>query len=210
MGEPAHNLNNVLGAMSQLYPLSLELGKKFYWLPCFNTILPLKIIGDKSPEEVLSRVIGIKEECFNGQLHLQISCNSTDEKERQRLFGGSPVMPLEDIIKYVNKEHITRRTVTLNFIVMKNIEVSVEKLQKMGLNGEKFTVKLIPLNQTINSKNNKLKTFANYNNYEDLLVLQEKFKKAQIPVVVDAIAKCEEAGLCCGQLAQIYMPEKNE
>ncbi len=204
MGEPAHNLNNVLGAMSQLYPLSLSLGKTFYWLPCFNTILPMKIMGDKTPAEVLHRVIGAKEEFFGGQLHVQISCNSTDEAQRQKLFGGSEVMLLEDIIKQVNQEHITKRTVTLNFIVMKDVEVSVSKLQKMGLNGEKFTVKLIPLNRTNNSQDNNLETFANYNNYEDLLNMADEFKKAGVPVVVDAIAKCEEAGLCCGQLAQIF------
>ena len=204
MGEPAHNLNNVLGAMTQLNNISLELGKRFHWLPCFNTILPCKIMGNKTPEEVLNTVIGVKEECFCGNLHLQISCNSTDEAERQRLFGGSQVMPIEDIIKQVNNINITKRTVTLNFIIMKNIEVSVEKLKKMGLNGRKFTVKLIPLNQTMNSENNNLETFANYNNYEDLLKLQDEFTKAGVPVVVDAIAKCEEAGLCCGQLAQIF------
>lgn len=204
MGEPAHNLDNVLGAMVNLPNISKNLDKSLKWLPCFNTILPRKVMGEISAEEVLSRVIKVKEKTYNGKLHLQISCNSTDEAERQRLFGGANVMLLDDIIKQVNKEHITKRTVTLNFIVMKNVEVSVKKLQKMGLNGDKFTVKLIPLNQTINSKTNNLKTLANYNNYEDLLELQDEFKKAGIPVVMDAIAKCEEAGLCCGQLAQIF------
>lgn len=204
MGEPAHNLDNVVGAMINLPLIAQSMGKKFFWLPCFNTILPLKVMENKTPQEVLSKIIEVKEKFYNGMLHIQISCNSTNETERQRLFGNTEVMPIEDIIKQVNNEKITNRTVTLNFIVMKNIEVSVKKLQKMGLNGNKFTVKLIPLNQTINSENNNLKTFANYNNYEDLLALQDEFKKAGVPVVVDAIAKCEEAGLCCGQLAQIF------
>jgi 23S rRNA (adenine2503-C2)-methyltransferase len=204
MGEPSHNLDNVLGAMINLPMISFNLGKHFNWLPCFNTILPKKIMGNITPEEVLNKVIEVKEKTYTGRLHLQISCNSTDEMERQRLFGNSEVMLIEDIIKQINKTKITNRTVTLNFIVMKGIEVSVNKLKKMGLNGEKFTVKLIPLNQTLNSKDNNLETFANYNNYEDLLVMEREFKKEGIPVVVDAIAKCEEAGLCCGQLAQIF------
>jgi hypothetical protein len=75
----------------------------------------------------------------------------------------------------------------------------------MGLNGEKFTVKLIPLNKTDNAEANNLETTANYSNYEKLARLGEKFKQQGVPAVVDAIAKCEEAGLCCGQLAQIYL-----
>lgn len=87
---------------------------------------------------------------------------------------------------------------------MEGIEVDVIKLKKMGLNRDKFTVKLIPLNKTINSEENQLVTFANYDNYERLLALKGLFEREDIPVVVDAIAKCEEAGLCCGQLAQIF------
>ena len=88
---------------------------------------------------------------------------------------------------------------------MQGIEVSVNKLQKMGLCGDKFAVKLIPLNTTKNAEVNDLKTVANYSNYEKLLELGNKFKNAGVPIVVDAIARCEEAGLCCGQLAQIYL-----
>jgi len=87
----------------------------------------------------------------------------------------------------------------LNFIVMQGIELDIDKLMKMGLNPDKFTVKLIPLNQTNNAGDNNLETYANYSNYEKLEELEAKFKQFGIPVVTDAIAKCEEAGLCCGQ-----------
>ena len=100
---------------------------------------------------------------------------------------------------------ISNRSVTLNFIVMKGVEVDIIKLKKMGLSKEKFIVKLIPLNKTNNSEQNDLKTVANYSNYYKLLDLKSRFEKEGIPVVVDAIAKCEEAGLCCGQLAQIFL-----
>jgi len=155
MGEPAHNLNNVIGTIINLPMLSSWVNNNFNWLPCFNTILPRKVMGNLTPEEVLNRVIEVKEKNYNGRLHLQISCNSTDETERQRLFGNTEVMTIEDIIKQVNKTNITNRTVTLNFIVMQNVEVSVKKLQKMGLNGDKFTVKLIPLNKTMNGQDNQ-------------------------------------------------------
>ncbi len=202
MGEPAHNLTNVLGAIKKLPEISKKQDKEFNWLPCFNTILPKRC--KNNPFEVLDRVIETKECLYNGFLHIQISCNSTSEEKRSKLFGGAKVLDIESIIGYVNKKEITNRTVTLNFIVMEDVEVDVQKLKKMGLSKEKFAVKLIPLNNTENASQNKLKTYANYSNYEKLLQLRDDFTKAGIPTVVDAIAKCEEAGLCCGQLAQIY------
>lgn len=199
MGEPAWNIKNVLGAMGCLSTLSSIYGRTFKWLPCFNSIFP------RGVDCALEQVIDFKERIYEGNLHLQVSCNSTDEEKRKELFGGDDVLSIDEVISTVNKMHITKRTVTLNFIVMQGVEVSVDKLKKMGLNGEKFTVKLIPLNATDNADRNDLKTVANYSNYEKLVELGEEFKSNGVPVVVDAIARCEEAGLCCGQLAQIYV-----
>lgn len=202
MGEPAHNLFNVLNTIKRLPEISKEQNKKIKWLPCFNTILPKQC--KHNPLEVMDNVIEVKEKDYNGFLHMQISCNSTCEETRSRLFGGAKVLDLESIITYVKKKNITNRTITLNFIVMKDVEVDVNKLSKMGLTGDRFAVKLIPLNKTNNSENHQLETYANYSNYEKLLQLKDDFTKVGVPTVVDAIAKCEEAGLCCGQLVQIY------
>lgn len=203
MGEPAHNLQNVIEAIYDLDILSQSKQRYFKWLPCFNTILPRKIVGGSS-FDVIDEVISAKEFGHNGYLHFQISCNSTDEEKRRELFGGADVLTLEEIVEYINSKDITNRTITLNFIVMNGVEVDVQKLKKMGLNGDKFTVKLIPLNNTMNAQDNDLTTYANYSNYEDLQALGKEFNKIGVPTVIDAIAKCEEAGLCCGQLAQIY------
>lgn len=199
MGEPACNIDNVLGAIINLPVISKQKNRDFNWLPCFNSILPL------NPDDTIDKVIEVKEKNYNGFLHFQISCNSTDEESRKRLFGGANVTPIKEVVRRINAHKVTNRTVTLNFIVMEGVEVSVEKLKKMGLNKEKFTVKLIPLNKTNNAEDHKLKTVVNYSNYEKLLELKSEFESNGIPVVVDAIAKCEEAGLCCGQLAQIYL-----
>lgn len=204
MGEPAHNLNNVLGAMKNLPKISKELDKKFRWLPCFNSILPRKTMEGKTGFDVIDTVIDLKENYFDGFLHFQISCNSTDEEHRKKLFGNADVLTIKEIIEYINSKKIHNRTVTLNFIVMKGVQVDVDYLMKLGLNPEKFMVKLIPLNKTRNAQKNELKTYANYENYEDLSRLGKEFNRHNIPTVIDAIAKCEEAGLCCGQLAYIF------
>lgn len=197
MGEPSWNLTAVLNAMRNLPNLSKDLGKDFNWLPCFNSILPRQA-------PCLDEVLEVKERDYNGFLHLQISCNSTDEEKRKELFGGAKVLSIEEILKALNSKTISNRTVTLNFIVMKGVELDVQKLKKMGLNKEKFSVKLIPLNRTDNAESHSLQTLANYSNYQELVKLRDEFKHLGIPTVMDAIARCEEAGLCCGQTVQEY------
>jgi adenine C2-methylase RlmN of 23S rRNA A2503 and tRNA A37 len=197
MGEPSWNLTAVLNVMRRLPVISKDMLKDFNWLPCFNTILP-----QRAP--CLDEVIEVKERDYNGFLHLQLSCNSTDEATRKHLFGGAKVLPIEDVIQHLNKTKITNRTITLNFIVMKGIEIDVSKLKKMGLNKEKFCVKLIPLNRTDNAQTHSLETVANYSNYQELIRLRDEFKAMGVPTVMDAIARCEEAGLCCGQTVQEY------
>ncbi len=205
MGEPAHNLDNVISAMKNLNKISEEEGKQFKWLPCFNSILPRKTMMGLSAYDVIDRVVDLKENFFDGFLHFQISVNSTDENIRKELFGGADVLTLKEIIEYINQKKITNRTVTLNFIVIDGVPIDTDYLINLGLNKEKFIVKLIPLNKTTNSEQKGLETFANYENYEELEKMKEKFNKLGIHVVIDAIAKCEEAGLCCGQLAQTYI-----
>lgn len=207
MGEPSHNLKNVLGAMRNLPEISQEMGRDYSWLPCFNSILPRKTLEGKTGFDVLDEVIELKERDYDGYLHLQISCNSTDEDKRRELFAGAKILTLEEVVGHINKKDLHNRTATLNFIVMKGVEIDVGKLAKMGLTGDKYRIKLIPLNNTIRAQTKHLETVANYNNYEDLVKLGEEFNQIGVPTVVDGIAKCEEAGLCCGQLAHIFVDE---
>jgi 23S rRNA (adenine2503-C2)-methyltransferase len=203
MGEPSHNLTNVLNAMKMLPSISSSKSRVFTWLPCFNSILPKKTIDGRSAYDVIERVLAMKD-WYNGFLHFQISANSTDENIRKQLFGGADVLGLEEIVKYINGKSITNRTITLNFIVIDGVPIDVKYLKSIGVNGSKFNIKLIPLNNTERGIINNLKTYANYTNYDKLIDLGDEIRKEGIPVVVDAIAKCEEAGLCCGQLAHIY------
>lgn len=208
MGEPAWNLMNVLSAMRIIRERCEE--RNIRLLPCFNSILPF--MKDRSPEDVIGEVLETRDRDFSGFLHFQISCNSTDEEKRKELFGGANVLPLEDVIKTVKKHSRNvpgSRTVTLNFIVMEGVPVDVSVLKKYGLDGDLFTVKLIPLNTTVNSKEHSLKTLYNYDTYDSMRQLALDFEKEGIPVVYDAIAKCEEAGLCCGQLAHIFLEKSN-
>lgn len=200
MGEPAHNLENVLQAMIELPALS----DKLAWLPCFNSILPRKTMEGLDGIDVLNRVLDIKETTFGGNLHLQISVNSTDNDIRKQLFGGADVLSIEEIMQVVSEHPITTRTVTLNFISMKGVPIDVTYLQKLGLTPEKFAVKVIPLNATNNGISHDLETEYNYKNYEELQDVETQFRAANIPTVIDAVAKCEEAGLCCGQILQDF------
>jgi len=200
MGEPSHNLENVLQAMTELPTLS----DNITWLPCFNSIFPRKTIEGLDGVDVLKRVLDIKENVFDGNLHLQISVNSTDNDIRKSLFAGANVLSIEEIMQVVSDYPITKRTVTLNFISMQGVPIDVPYLQKLGLTPEKFAVKVIPLNTTNNGVSHDLETEYNYENYEELQDVETQFRAAEIPTVIDAVAKCEEAGLCCGQILQDF------
>jgi len=200
MGEPALNWKNVLEAMEYLN--EHEWGD-FRFLPCYNSIVPDVKIKGVEPFEILKKVIKIKEEIFKGFLHLQLSINSTDEKQRKYLFGGAKVVSLEKIAKFFDQYEITNRTITLNFICGEGWKLNPKKLE--DLNPEKFAIKLIPLNRTFRGDCEGLKPYANYRNFDLLKKKGEEIRALGLNVVVDSIAKCEEAGLCCGQLAHIYM-----
>lgn len=209
MGEPSHNLETVLKAIRSLPFVDVSYPPRhFRWLPCFNSILPAKTMEGLSGEEVVRRVMDVKENYYGGFLHFQISCNSTDEGKRRELFGGADVLPVKDVVSVINSLPCTARTVTLNFIVMQGVEVSPEKLMAMDLDPSRFTVKLIPLNATDNAKEHGLETYANYSTYDELERLADKFRSFGVPVVFDSIAKCEEAGLCCGQIARKFCDKK--
>jgi adenine C2-methylase RlmN of 23S rRNA A2503 and tRNA A37 len=208
MGEPMQNLLNVLEVIKYLNIFSNMRLYPIKWLPCFNSIVPRRVKLDSGKNisglEALEQILNVKEKHLDGRLHLQISANSTDEEKRKELFSGADVISLEEIIHLINNSEITDRTVTLNFIMMKGVEVSVEKLMRYGLNPDKFAVKLIPLNATFNATKNALETEFNYSNFDSLKSLGEKFASLGIPVVTDAVCKAEEAGLCCGQLIYDY------
>ena len=87
---------------------------------------------------------------------------------------------------------------------MQGVEFDAKKLLDWGLNKEKFSIKLIPLNKTCNAVDNGLKTVYNYSNYDELKKQEDLLRSEGIPIVTDAIAKCEEAGLCCGQLLRKF------
>jgi 23S rRNA (adenine2503-C2)-methyltransferase len=211
MGEPAHNFNAVVEAMKGLAFASGSFERHFEWLPCFNTILPHTTLEGTHGLGILEEIMQLKEEWFDGFMHVQLSINSTNEEQRRELFGGAKVIPLDAIVRHIYQNwrgKITKRTITLNFIVMKGIEIDMVNIKALGLLPDMFTVKLIPLNDTSRGGKAGLEPFANYENYEELVKLGEEFKALGIPTVIDAIAKCEEAGLCCGQLAHIFTEKK--
>ena len=74
----------------------------------------------------------------------KISCNSTDENIRKKLFGGADVLTIKEIIEYINKKDIHNRTITLNFIVMKGVPVDVDYLMSLGLNPKNLWLNLYP------------------------------------------------------------------
>ena len=206
MGEPVMNWKNVLRVMEELKDYKRDYRGGFRFLPCFNSILPMvRDVEGKDIYGIMEEVMRVKEEVHNGFLHFQISANSTDEEKRKELFGGAKVLPLREVIKFLSRFRITNRTITLNFIWGEGWELDGTKLLDLDIDPEKFAIKIIPLNKTARADSYNLKTVANYRNP---WVLEEKGRELEqygFNVVTDTIAKCEEAGLCCGQLVHVHL-----
>jgi 23S rRNA (adenine2503-C2)-methyltransferase len=202
MGEPVLNYKNVLNVIKNIK--YLRSGVNF--LPCYNSILPNIKLENVTIYDIMDKVCIIKEELYDGFLHFQISCNSTNEEQRKYLFGGANVLTLNEINNYFKDKKITNRTITLNFILGDGWELNSKKLEMFD--PKKFTIKLIPLNKTRRGNSLGLKTYANYSNMDKLEEKGKELTKLGFNVVTDAVAKCEEAGLCCGQLIHIYLNEE--
>jgi len=208
MGEPALNWRNVLEVISYLKNKNYR-WDNFRFLPCYSSIVPDRIIDGAGPFEVLEKVLQVKEETFNGLLQLHLSINSTNEKERRWLFHGAKVVSLARLVEFFDSYTVTDQTIILNFLCGDGWELDPEKLK--GLNPAKFAIKLIPLNKTTRGDRYGLKTFANYRNFA-LLELEQKGNEIRdlgFNVVVDTIAWCGEAELCCGQPAHTYIEKYN-
>jgi len=206
MGEPVMNWKNVLGVIESLKDYKRDYRKGFRFLPCFNSILPMvKNVEGKDIYGIIEEVMRVKEEVFDGFLHFQISANSTDEEKRRELFGGAKVLPLKEAVRFINQFKVHNRTVTLNFIWGEGWELDGAKMQDMGIDPQKFAIKIIPLNRTSRGEDFGLKTVANYRNPDLLDAKGKELAQYGYNVVTDTIAKCEEAGLCCGQLVHVHM-----
>ena len=138
----------------------------------------------------------IKNTVFNGNAGLQLSINSTDEKERTHMFSGS-CLSLGAIAGVMDGKTPIGRKITLNFAVAGyTIDPSV---LLHYFNPKHYIVKLTPMHKTQLALANNIVTDGDYTTYAPYEHYEEALKKAGYDVLVFIASKEEDLGrITCG------------
>ena len=177
MGEPALNAPNVLQFIrDDLRELVGGLMKADVIHPVFTTMLP-SALGVPYMTSVLEDFCNIKNEDYNGEAGLQLSINSTDEKQRQDLFDGMslPLVKIAEIAANLPKP--VGRKYTLNFPVASDTILDPKELSYL-FDKSRFIVKITPIHETNEAKANGITTPGGYDTYD-------VYKKFEQPLLAE-------------------------
>ncbi len=198
MGEPSLN-REVLDVLGELPERYIAPGL----MPCISTVAP------NGTDEFFEELLYIKEKFYpKGKFQLQFSIHTTDEKLRDKLI---PVKKWDfrKISTYGEKFYKKGdRKITLNFALAKDYPIDPDILLKY-FNPDKFLIKITPVNPTIKSVKNKVKSGIDVYNPENNNELIERFRKKGFEVIL-SIGELEEnkIGSNCGQFVRRFIEEK--
>jgi 23S rRNA (adenine2503-C2)-methyltransferase len=165
--------------------------------PVLTTSLPRRF---KGLEDRLHHWMWIKNNDMRGQAGLQISINSTDEGQRQKMFGGEAIT-LQDFSAMADdfKDPLGRKY-CLNFAYASDFEVDASKLIRL-FSPEKFMCKITPIHNNTACRANNIETLEGYTSYTPYKQVEKDLKEAGFDVLVFIPSIDEEDGLVtCGNL----------
>ena len=165
MGEPSLNADNVLDFLSYDLRDIVDANTRADVIhPVFTTMMP-KSLGIEKLSKILKRFCHIKNEEYNGEAGLQLSINSTDEKQRDELFRGRS-LSLE-CISYICRSlpMPIGRKYTLNFPVTDKTILDPKELSRL-FDKDKFIVKITPIHETNEANANGINTPDGYYKYD--------------------------------------------
>lgn len=190
MGEPTWN-PNVLDAAKWIHE---HIGPEHEVVhPVVSTMMPCRNIWLKTFIHAWMR---IKNRLYRGDAGLQISINSTSERERSTMFHGNAcnLMQISKIMKGIVPYG---RKITLNFAVAE-WEIDPEVLLQY-FNPEFYVIKLTPMHKTITALDNGIKTVGDYTESYPYEHHEEALKKAGYDVLVFIASREEDEGrITCG------------
>jgi len=190
MGEPTLNFN--------IFPATKDIINKhksnFHIHPVISTIFPQQ---NMRLYEFISDWVDLKNDTLKGEAGLQISINSTDEEEREVIFGNS-AYPIENISKIMkNMPKPVGRKYTLNF-ALAQFKVDASIIAKY-FNPDSFMIKITPMHKTIEAEKRGIKTEGDYTTIYPYLKTEEQFKKYGFDVLVFLASIDEDMGrITCG------------
>ena len=198
MGEPSLNAANVLNFLKyDLRDIVNANMKADVIHPVFTTMMP-KSLGVWRLEPILNSFCYIKNNVYDGEAGLQLSINSTDEKQRKELFRGLS-MSLEDIASVArNLPKPKGRKYTLNFPVTDKTILDPKELSRL-FDKDKFIVKITPIHETNEANANGINTPEGYYKYDVYRQFEQPLLDEGWEVIVFIPSKEEdEDRITCG------------
>lgn len=203
MGEPILN--------PEVFGFSVSLAKRKRYMqnayglrtevihPVLSTCLPVRFLPqDEIQKRLLYWCAEIKNKRFNGTAGLQLSINSTNEKQRDYMFRKRQ-LPLCDIarIAAVLPDPIGRKY-CLNFAYHTDYEISGEVLSKL-FDPNKFMVKITPIHNNTACAKNGFETVNGYNSFAPYRDVELDLIKHGFDVLIFIPSMDEEEGMItCG------------
>lgn len=198
MGEPSLNADNVLDFLS--YDLRDIVDANMiadFIHPVFTTMMP-KCLGIEKLSKILKRFCHVKNEEYDGEAGLQLSINSTDEKQRKELSRGRS-MSLEEIAYIAKTLPMPKgRKYTLNFPVTDKTILNPKELSRL-FDKDKFIVKITPIHETNEANANGINTPEGYYKYDVYRQFEQPLLDEGWEVIVFIPSKEEdEDRITCG------------
>ena len=189
MGEPTWNWDVIAASYDYLFWDF----KQFNVHPVISTMMPRK---NKELKNFINSWMLQKNWAWNGNAGLQLSINSTDENERQKMFSNN-ALSLKEISEMMSNIEVVGRKITLNFAVA---DYTIDaKVLIQYFDPERFLVKLTPMHKTIRCIDNGIKTAGDYTTIAPYLEHEKSLKAEGFDVLVFVASKEEdESRITCG------------
>jgi len=197
MGESTFN-TNILRYLEfeMLDQISAEVEAEVI-IPTLSTMMP-RMHG--KVKNYLMDYCRIKNGIYGGNANLQLSINSTDDAQRNKMFRGKS-MSLDEIAAEVADLPMPKGSkYALNFAVTKDSIVDAKRIDSL-FDKNKFCVKLTPMHSTFNAKDNGFEITSEYENFSTF----EKIEKPLLDLGWDVVSYLDskledEDSLTCGNL----------
>lgn len=196
MGEPSWN-PNVIEVTKNLKSITKEFIGDSQVHPVFTTMFPK---NNNLLIPLLLEFAQLKNELFNGEAGIQFSINSTDDTQRDKMFGGSSLSlkEISDIGKMLPTPN--GRKYTINIALADEYEINPVRLKEL-FPPHRFMVKITPLHKTISCQENGITTTLGYQEYTPYKPTEKALKDVGFDVLIFIPSHDEDMSrITCGNV----------
>jgi len=189
MGEPTWNPN----ALDATRWLKRHIDPEYKIHPVVSTMMPS---GNEWLRTFIHTWMRIKNRMMRGEAGLQLSINSTSEKERKRMFNNN-ALTLPEIEKVMEGCIPNGRKITLNFPVA-GYEIDPQVLLQ-HFDPDDYIIKLTPMHKTTTAEENNIRTIGDYTTHYPYDEAEQALKEAGYDVLVFIASEAEDLScITCG------------